>query len=30
MHDTDFNRRAHLIGFLILLLAITVVVIGMR
>ncbi len=30
MPDNDFDRRAHLVGFLIVLLAITVVVIGMR
>ncbi len=30
MPDTSFNRRAHLIGFVILLLAIAVVFLGMR
>jgi len=30
MHDTTFNRRAHLIGFLIVLLLIGVVWLGMR
>ncbi len=30
MDESDFNRRAHLIGFLVLLLAIAVVMLGMR
>ncbi len=30
MPDTSFNRRAHLIGFLILLALIAVVLLGMR
>lgn len=30
MPDTTFNRRAHLIGFVVLLLLIVVVEVGMR
>jgi len=30
MHETPFNRRAHLIGFLIVLLLISIVWLGMR
>jgi hypothetical protein len=30
MHEPEFNRCAHLIGFLILVLAIAIVFVGMR